>query len=132
MRSTRRLKVLGIASLCAVTGLGSAMSLVRAADEAAAPKHTIKEVMKIAHKEPNLLKKIVAGEGTDEDKKMLLDLYVSMVEGKPSKGDAASWQTLAGKAALAAAKVVVGREGAIQELEAATNCKACHSVHKGS
>ncbi len=133
MQVTRKLKLLSIVALC-VAGLGSAMSLSRAAEgDEAKSKHTIKEVMKIAHgKEAGILKKIVAGEGTAEEKQELLDVYISMVECKPPKGDEASWQTLAGKAALAAAKVVVGREGAVKELETATNCKACHSVHKGS
>ena len=131
MRVTRKLKVLGLAAIC-VAGMGSVMSLVRAADEAK-PKHTIKEVMKTVHgKESTLHKNIVAGTGTAEEKQQLLDLYISLFEGKPPKGDEDSWKMLAGKAALAAAKVVVGREGAIEELKTATNCKACHSVHKPS
>lgn len=130
MRVTGKLKVLGLAAIC-VAGMGSVMSLVRAADEAK-PKHTIKEVMKVAHgKDSTLLKNIIADKGTTEEKQQLLDLYISMFEGKPAKGDEDSWKMLAGKAALAAAKVVVGRDGATKELETATNCKACHSVHKG-
>jgi hypothetical protein len=132
MRAIRGLRFFAIAALCGVTAVGAALPFVQAADEAAKAKHTIKEVMKIAHgKDSNLLKKVVGGEASAEDKQLLLDVYISMLEGKPSKGDEASWQTLAGKAALAAAKVVVGRDGAVQELETATNCKACHSVHKG-
>lgn len=130
MRVTGKLKGLGLAAIC-VAGLGSFMSLARAQDEAK-PKHTIKEVMKVAHgKDSTLLKNIIAGKGTTEEKQQLLDLYISMFEGKPPKGDEDSWKMLAGKAALAAAKVVVGRDGATKELETATNCKACHSVHKG-
>lgn len=129
MLVTSKLKVLGLAAVC-VAGMGSVMSLVRAADEAK-PKHTIKEVMKAVHGEGSTLhKNIVAGTGTAEEKQQLLDLYISLFEGKPPKGDEDSWKTLAGKAALAAAKVVVGREGAIEELKAASNCKACHSVHR--
>lgn len=132
MRVMRRVTVSAIAALCVVAGLGSAMSWSMAEEEKSA-KHTIKEVMKIAHgKDSNLLQKVIKGEASDEEKKQLLDVYISMVEGKPSKGEMGSWHTLAGGAAMAAAKVVVGREGAIQELETATNCKACHSVHKGS
>ncbi len=132
MRVVRKLTVLSTAALCAVTGLGAAMSWSSAEEDAAEVKHTIKEVMKIAHgKDSNLLQKVIKGEASAEEKNQLLDLYISMVEGKPSKGDMNSWHTLAGGAALAAAKVVVGREGAIKELETATNCKACHSVHKG-
>lgn len=115
--------------ICLAVLAGTMVAPLAVAEEEGGPKHSIKEVMKLAHKD-GLLKKVLGGEASDDDKKMLLDLYVSMLEGKPKKGDMASWQTLAGKSALAAAKVVVGREGALKELEAATNCKACHSVHK--
>lgn len=132
MRTRLELKFFMAAGLCCLATLGAAMQFARAADEGAKPKHTIKEVMKLAHnKDNNLLKKVTSGEASAEEKALLLDLYISMLEGKPSKGDEASWQTLAGKAALAAAKVVVGRDGAAQELETATNCKACHTAHKG-
>lgn len=127
MRLPLRAKVFTMAALC----LGSAMPFALAADEAAKPKHTIKEVMKIAHgKESTLLKNVLAGKGTMEEKHQLLDLYISMVESKPSKGEMESWHKLAGAAAVAAAKVVVGREGAVEELKIATDCKACHTPHK--
>lgn len=116
------------ALLTCLVGLCTTLS-VSAEEEEKKPKHTIKEVMKVGHKE-GLLKKVLGGEASDEEKKQLLDLYVSMVESKPKKGDQASWIKLAGGSTLAAAKVVTGREGAIDELKAATNCKACHSVHK--
>lgn len=93
------------------------------------PKHTIKVVMKEAMK-GGLNKKVISGKATTEEKLKLLDLYVSMLEGKPPVGDNASWQKMAGSATLAAAKVAVGREGAEKELKAATNCAACHKVHK--
>ena len=103
------------------------------AQDKAKPKHDVKTVMKEGqHPKTGVLKKILAGEGTDEDNKQLLDLFISLVENEPPKGDMASWQTLAGRAANSAAKVVVGRDGSLKELEAATNCKACHSQHKPS
>ena len=123
------LKLAVLGCVCGVLAMGTYNMAAFAADDEPATKHTIKEVMKVAHKD-GLLKKILAGEGSDEDKKTLLDLYVSMVESKPKKGDMQSWHNLAGQSALAAAKVVVGREGSLKELETATNCKACHDVHK--
>lgn len=106
-------------------------SLAFADDDSDKPKtkYTIKEVMKNAHKD-GLLKKVAGGDATQEEKVMLLDNYIALVENTPEKGDANSWQKLSGSAALAAAKVVVGRDGAVEELKVATNCKACHSVHK--
>ena len=93
------------------------------------PKHTIKDVMKKALKGP-LNKKVAGGKASAEEKLELLDMYISMVENEAPKGDAASWQMFAGRAALAAAKVAVGREGAEKELKAATNCAKCHKAHK--
>ncbi len=94
-----------------------------------APKHTVKEVMKIAHKE-GLMKKVQAGGATDEEKKQLLDLYIDMVEGEPKKGDPTEWKMAAGAAMMSAAKVVLGREGALDELKKTTDCMACHSKFK--
>lgn len=98
-------------------------------EESKKGKHTTKEVMKLAHKD-GLLKKVSAGDASDEEKKQLLDLYVSMAENEPKKGDAKSWKTLNDAVIVATAKVLVGRDGAVDELKKATNCKACHSVHK--
>lgn len=122
-----RVSIVGVSCLALVVG-AMMLPLAQAAEETK-PKHTIKDVMKLGHKD-GLLKKILKGDASEDDKKKLLDLYISMVESKPSRGDINSWHNLAGKATVAAAKVVVGREGAEKELEAATNCKACHSVHK--
>ena len=94
--------------------------------------NAIKEVMKKAHMPfgKALANKVAGGKGSAEDKLALLDLYITLVETHPPKGDEASWQALSGRAALAAAKVAVGREGAEKELQAAMNCKACHDAHK--
>jgi hypothetical protein len=119
----------GLSLALAATLVGGSVLGAATAQEGAKPKHTIKEVMKLAHKD-GLLKKVLDGQGSAEDKQMLLDLYISMVESKPEKGDMASWHNLAGMSALAAAKVVVGREDGMESLKAATNCKACHDVHK--
>jgi hypothetical protein len=94
----------------------------------AEPK-SIKEVMKVAHKD-GLLKKVQGGDATDEEKKQLLDLYIDMLEGEPKKGDKAEWNQVAGATVVSAAKVVLGREGGLEELKKATDCQACHSKFK--
>jgi hypothetical protein len=121
-------KVVAICLGLVIAG-GTVVSVARAEEEGAKPKHTIKEVMKLAHKD-GLLKKVTEGQASDAEKKQLLDLYVSMVEAKPEKGSEESWHKLAGSAAMAAAKVVVGREDGVELLKTTTNCKACHDVHK--
>lgn len=128
MRTVLLSKAAMFVVVCSTLAMGS-LAFATLEEDKKAPKHTIKEVMKIAHKD-GLLKKVLGGDGTDEEKKALLDAYVSLVENTPTKGDIESWHQLAGKAALAAAKVVVGRDDSLKELETATNCKACHDIHK--
>ena len=111
-----------------VTAAAAPFALAAQEDDAET-KYSTKEIMKEAMK-GGLLKKVASGDATDDEKKLLLDMFISLVENKPPKGDMESWHNLAGSSALAAAKVVVGREGAMDELKAATNCKACHSQHK--
>lgn len=97
--------------------------------DAKKPKHTIKDVMGKALK-GKLNKKVISGDATAKEKLELLDMYISLVENKPPKGDEASWQRFSGAAALAAAKVAVGRDDGIEALKAATKCAACHKAHK--
>jgi hypothetical protein len=123
----RPLIALGLVAMIATSVVGSVYS--SAAAPAAPPENSIKDVMKLAHKD-GLLKKIVDGEGTQEDKQKLLDLYIDMLEGTPEKGEQTEWLMAAGRSVVAAAKVSVGREGAIEELKEATNCQACHDVFK--
>lgn len=100
--------------------------------EAKKPKHTVKQVMgkAMAPKGDKLNKKVLSGEATDAEKLELLDLYISLTENDAPHGDADSWKKFTNAAALAAAKVAVGREGAMDELKTATNCKKCHDAHK--
>ena len=106
-----------------------AASSVAFQPEAPRAKKSIKEVMELAHKD-GLLKKVVDKEASKEDKDQLLDLYIDMLETEPPMGDRSSWIMLAGRSVVAASKVAVGREGAEEELKEATNCAACHRVHK--
>jgi hypothetical protein len=99
------------------------------AQEAAKPKHTIKEVMKAAHKD-KLLDKVAAGTGSKEDVAKLVELYTSLSQNKPPKGEAAAWK-VKNDAILAAAKdVQAGKEGAGAKLKAAVKCGECHTAHK--
>ncbi|QDV27262.1 hypothetical protein [Aureliella helgolandensis] len=126
---------IGMKWLCSIAALaalacGTVSSVARAQEDGSKEaKYTIKEVMVQGHKD-GLLKKILSGDASQEEKQKLLDLYISMFEFEPTKGDMGSWQRLAGGATLAAAKVVVGREDGLKELEKASNCKACHTAHK--
>jgi len=90
----------------------------------------IKKAMKLAMK-GGLNKKVISGEGSDDDKKQLLALFTDMAKDMPPKGDAASWKEKAGALVQASQDMVAGKEGAAGNLKKASNCKACHEVHKG-
>ena len=104
-----------------------AFTAMLAAEEA---KHSIKEVMKYAHKE-GLLKKVASGQGTKADAEKLVELYKSLGPNKPPKGDAESWKTKTTVLVEAAQEVVDGKPGASAKLEKAANCMECHKAHKG-
>ena len=96
------------------------------------PKKTVKEVMKAAFAgDSSLCKKVVSGQANEDEQKQFLDLLIDLVENDAPKGEVVEWKMQSGTAMLAAAKVVTGREGSLDELKAATNCKACHDKFKG-
>ena len=54
-----------------------------------------------------------------------------MATQKPAKGDEASWKTKTAALVSAAKDLVEKKAGAADALKKASDCKACHSVHKG-
>jgi hypothetical protein len=124
MRSVRTLVLAGLAA-----ALVGGLAFSKAADDK--PKYTIKQVMKKAHAgDDSLAKTVVAGKGSDDDKKTLVELYTALGQNKPPKGDADSWKSKC-EALLAAAKeVAAGKDGSTDSLKKAMDCGACHKVHK--
>ncbi len=94
------------------------------------PKHTIKEVMKTAHK-GKLVNKVADGKATAEEKKQLVELYVALAANKPPKGEAASWKEKTDALIAAAKDAEAGKDGAGPALLKAANCGMCHGAHKG-
>jgi hypothetical protein len=111
----------------ALAGLLGAQVLRGANDKE--PKYSIKEVMKLAHKN-KLMQKVAGGEGTKADKEKLLGLYIALSEGKPEKGSLEDWKKRTRAIVTAARAVVAGKEGAEAHLKKAVNCAACHKLHK--
>jgi len=90
----------------------------------------VKEVMALHKGKDSFLSKVLAGKGSDDDLKKLVSAYEVMAAQKPPTGDEASWKTLTA-ALVAAAKEAQGKkDGALDKLKAASNCKACHEHHK--
>ena len=131
---TRRARLAGWSLFVAVVfGLVHAVVFAQETDQAK-PKHAIKDVMREAHVGPeggmSLLMRVVGGNASDEEKQQLLDLYISLAENEPPRGELKAFQDKTRPIIIAAAKVVVGREGAGAELRKAVNCAACHRDHK--
>jgi hypothetical protein len=97
------------------------------------PKYTIKDVMKKAHdKKTGLLNKVKAENATDAEAKQLLEMYVALSQNKPPQGDADSWKKKT-DALVEGAKLYVDgkKDDAVTKLNGASNCKGCHSMHRG-
>ena len=111
-------------------------AVVRAQGAAEAkPKYTIKEVMKQSHTPPKqgekpLVQLVLAGDATPEQKQKLLDLYISLAENEPPKGDKEAWAKKTAPVILGAAMIVVGRENGADVLKKATVCASCHKDFK--
>ncbi len=108
--------------------LAGTTALVAADDK---PKYDIESIMKKAHDEKTgLYFKVVGGKATDAERKELVELYVELGKNKPEKGDAKSWKEKTDALFAAAKDEAAGKEGAVQGLQRAANCKACHDAHR--
>ena len=99
---------------------------------AAAPQEpkSIKDVMNGVHKggKDSVLTKITDGKGTDDDIKKLVSMYEFLATQKPPMGDEKSWKDKT--TALVAAAKEVSEKKPVDNLKKATNCKACHDIHR--
>lgn len=102
---------------------------VSAEEEGKEPKYTTKQVMKTAFK-GGLLKKVAGGEASDEEKKQLHEMLVALSKNTPKKGEADSWKELTSALVKAGKAAVEGDAEAGEMLKKASNCKACHDLHK--
>ena len=90
-----------------------------------AGKYTMKEIMTKGFKaDDNLKDLILDGNATAEQKAKFVDYVENLALFKPRKGDAASWEE------KTATLLVAAKGTDLDALKKATNCKACHSVHK--
>jgi len=128
MRNTRII-VSALATFCVAALTATTLFDVQAADK---PKFSMEEIMKTGMKgDTSTLKKVVDGVATDAEKKQLLAYFQALTQHSPAKGDEASWKAKTSALVAVTQKIVNGDKAAIAQLKEASNCKACHSVHKG-
>lgn len=112
--------------------LMTAVALMGFVSTASADDHEIIEsVMKNGMKGKDaLVAKIKAGKGSKEDIQKLHDMFVKLAKTKRDKGDPASWTAKTSALVKATDMLVKGNKKGIGALKKASNCKACHSIHK--
>jgi cytochrome c556 len=95
------------------------------------PTQSVEQVMESGFKgKESLCAKVSKGEGSAADHQTMVDLTYQLTLNTPAKGDLASW-TQKTTALHAAAKALAAQQpGALDAWKTASNCKACHSVHK--
>ena len=118
-----------VAAATAAVSLTLVSGLSRAADDKK-PKYTVKEVMKQAHGKDGILKKVTGGSASKDDKDKLVEMYTALGENKPNKGEEKSWKEKCESLVEAAKAAQKDDKDAKSKLEKASNCMACHSVHK--
>lgn len=92
-------------------------------------KLTIKEIMKLAHKS-GLLKKVATGKATEPEIADLHRYYLAMPTLTPPLGGKKSWKSKT-EALVAASQAAIDKDPAASDLlKSATDCAACHEVHK--
>ena len=118
-----------IAAVVAVILAGSWAASAGARDAFTLRGDATKKAMQDGHKS-KLLDKVTGGKASDEEKKKLVELYKAMAAEEAPKGDQADWKKKVGDLLSAAEGVASGDKAAVAKLKAASDCKACHSLHK--
>jgi cytochrome c556 len=91
----------------------------------------IEDIMETTHKgKVSVVKKVIAGEATDAEIKLLLEQYLTLERLTPPQGELDLWKTKTAALTKATAGIVAGVEGSRKALEEAVNCKACHKTYK--
>lgn len=99
---------------------------------AGGPKASIGQAMKQGFKGDNSpLKRILGGKGTKADAAALTAAIGAMAAGKPDKGDADDWKQRTDALVKAMDQINKGDKAGVDALQNASNCKACHNLHKG-
>lgn len=128
------MRIQSILVLIAATTVSISLTTLAADKEdaaTAAPKYEFEEIMKKGMKgDDSLLKKLIGGSATDEEKETFVAYCESLCQLEPSEGDAESWKKKTTALLTAARDAANGKADAAPTLEKAANCKACHSIHK--
>ena len=122
-RSSLVVALLAVAALLAVPAIHSF------ADDNA--KEVIEGAMNKFHKGKEApIQAIIAGKADEAALKAFLEAYEGMAKVKPPQGDEASWKAKTSAVIDATNGLIAKKPDAAAAFKTATDCKACHSVHK--
>ncbi len=94
---------------------------------------SITAVMKQSMKGDNsLLKRAINGSATDAEKTKLLDYIKKLQNTHPPAGNQADWDNRIKSLVTAATDLAANKQGAVDALKTASNCKSCHNAHQGN
>lgn len=125
-----------IAPAALILALVVGLALARADN---APKYSVKEVMDMANKDSkdktvlSIYSKLLASTDAAEQKKLsgqLVDLYTIMGQNKAPRGDADDWTKRVNVVVAAAQDVADGKDGSVDALKKANDCRGCHMAHR--
>jgi hypothetical protein len=80
--------------------------------------------------DPPLVVKAAAGDANEIEKQRLLKVLTGMANTQPEHGSAESWKAKTTALVAAAQDLIDGKDGAGGRLRAASNCRACHAIHR--
>ena len=111
--------------------LGAGLALLAAACQLLeGGRIPMKTIMRQGFKNDDaLLKRILEGNATQADKDRFVTFTESLADFTPQKGAAQSWSEKTTAILMTARNVATG-DGDLAALKMATDCRACHKVHK--
>jgi len=117
-------KALQVLSIFAALAAFTSFAQAKKSEQHEIFEEIMKKGFKGSKENPPLLKKVIGGSATAEEKAKLAAFIKKLATLKPPEGDAVSWKE------KTQALVVAVEKNDLKALKAAANCKACHKVHK--
>jgi len=128
MKSGLRNVLLVALAFVALQIVGAAVATTPADCE---PTYSMQEIMKKGHKgDGSLLKKVLSGAASDDEKATLKAYYAALADHEPPNNPGDAWKQKVQTLRDALDAFLADAPDAAQTLEQAANCKACHNAHK--
>lgn len=131
-----------ILAICSIAALLASSTLISQADhhkkgeKKGLDHETMEKIMKVGFKGDKdkgvdgLAKKVITGKATKEESKQLLKWLLALESHKVEKGEQKEYNKKTDALVVAMAGVIAGKDGSVDALKKASNCKACHKAHK--